>query len=472
MSQAINILQSRFLGVLLCVSLALISSQTFASNTTLTPLGSIQAGNADGSIPVWKEPVDIDVYYDGLLKTLESEKPLYTITASNYPTYKHLLSHGQVALFEAYPKTFTMPVYRSHRSFYPPKWFTKLSSVNAGSAQLNEHGEVIGHEVGIAFPAPTKGEEVILNHILNWRGIAVQFEALEAIVDYKGEYNPIKNFLLVSVPYGDPYKAANIPKHISTYYMSKTIFPKRLSGGSVVFLQSYLPLTKPSQAWIYVAAQRRSRRAPEAGYDMLMPNSGGIRVVDEMNMFTGALDRYNWELIGKREMLIPYNNKALNEPFNAKNLSKLDEVLTPLHINPFYTRYERHRVWEVKATLKEGQRHIYKERIFYIDEDAWTIVMDDKYNDQGDLVRFSFRYSGHDNQIPGHRIILDAFYDLENKRYFMQAPITDTVIYGQKSINKKRFTPKAMNKFSKESTDTLYIDPSHITLDAYKKKLK
>ena len=34
----------------------------------------------------------------------------------------------------------------------------------------------------------------------------------------------------------------------------------------------------------------------------------------------------------------------------------------------------------VDSTLKEGQRHLYSRRTFYIDEDSWIAVADDMYD--------------------------------------------------------------------------------------------
>jgi len=46
-----------------------------------------------------------------------------------------------------------------------------------------------------------------------------------------------------------------------------------------------------------------------------------------------------------------------------------------------------HRVWVVEATLKEGKRHIYSKRTFYIDEDSWAALASDEYDGHGQLYR-------------------------------------------------------------------------------------
>ena len=59
----------------------------------------------------------------------------------------------------------------------------------------------------------------------------------------------------------------------------------------------------------------------------------------------------------------------------------------PGHLAPERLRYELHRVWVVEATLKEGERHIYARRVFYVDEDTWQIAVGDLYDGRGELWR-------------------------------------------------------------------------------------
>lgn len=81
------------------------------------------------------------------------------------------------------------------------------------------------------------------------------------------------------------------------------------------------------------------------------------------------------------------------------------------------TRYELHRVWEVQGDLKEGQRHIYAQRNFFIDEDSWMIVLADHYDARGTLWRVG---TGHlmqvyNKQIPAYGV--ETLNDLLAGRY-------------------------------------------------------
>ena len=43
-------------------------------------------------------------------------------------------------------------------------------------------------------------------------------------------------------------------------------------------------------------------------------SSDGLRTTDNFDMFSGAPDRYDWKLVGKKEMYIPYNSYKLDSP--------------------------------------------------------------------------------------------------------------------------------------------------------------
>ena len=101
-----------------------------------------------------------------------------------------------------------------------------------------------------------------------------------------------------------------------------------------------------------------------------------------MQGFFGSLDRFQWKLIGKQEMLIPYNNNGLIG-------AKLDDAIAKFHLNPDHVRWERHRVWVVEASVASGKRHAVPKRRYYLDEDTWLIALVDGYDAEGKLWRTS-----------------------------------------------------------------------------------
>ena len=80
--------------------------------------------------------------------------------------------------------------------------------------------------------------------------------------------------------------------------------------------------------------------------------------------------------------------------------AKQDDLLKPNHLNPDLVRWEQHRVWVVEATLREGKRHVYSKRTFYIDEDSWAAVASDEYDARGQMYRAGFAYMAPSYDLP------------------------------------------------------------------------
>lgn len=117
--------------------------------------------------------------------------------------------------------------------------------------------------------------------------------------------------------------------------------PSRLAGNVLLVHDTLDQLKEPRMAWIYNAGQRRVRRAPQVAYDSPGTGSDGS-TSDNFAMYNGAPDRYDWKLIGKKEVYVPYNGNRL-----ADQDVKYEDILQTGHLNPDLTRYELHRVWEV-----------------------------------------------------------------------------------------------------------------------------
>ena len=214
-----------------------------------------------------------------------------------------------------------------------------------------------------------------------------------------------------NVPSGSEQKLNNI----IFYYLSFTKTPARLAGGAVLVHETLDQVKQPRLAWGYNAGQRRVRRAPNLAYDTPIAAADGLRTADDTDMYNGAPDRYEWKLVGKKEMYIPYHNYQLIDP----KLS-YDDVLQTGHVNPDLARYELHRVWVVEGTLKSGQRHIYSKRVLYLDEDSWGAAMVDQYDGRGELWRVSMAYLINYYDRPTVWTGLDVFHDLRARRYHVQ----------------------------------------------------
>ena len=146
--------------------------------STLTPFGSIRAGNADGSISAWTgENLTLPADFENgtTPQFFTDEKPLYSITGANYTKYQDKLPAGAIALLQKYPN-FRLDVYLTHRTAIAPQYVYDNIYKNATNAQLSADGNsVTGAYGGIPFPFPKNGNEVMWNHELSWQGTTVQY---------------------------------------------------------------------------------------------------------------------------------------------------------------------------------------------------------------------------------------------------------------------------------------------------------
>jgi mannose-6-phosphate isomerase-like protein (cupin superfamily) len=74
-------------------------------------------------------------------------------------------------------------------------------------------------------------------------------------------------------------------------------------------------------------------------------------------------------------------------------------------------------VWVVDATLKQGARHLYKRRTFYIDEDSWQILAVDAYDKRDQLWRVSEGHAMTYYNVPSLWTALEVHTDLQAGRY-------------------------------------------------------
>jgi hypothetical protein len=58
------------------------------------------------------------------------------------------------------------------------------------------------------------------------------------------------------------------------------------------------------------------------------PGSAGLSTYDDAWLFNGAMDRYDWKLVGKKEMYIPYNGYRLYNAKNPADVTKAGHVIS------------------------------------------------------------------------------------------------------------------------------------------------
>ncbi len=129
-----------------------------------------------------------------------------------------------------------------------------------------------------------------------------------------GQYTPVQfdeeTYLLYSLPNMTPEKLNN---RILLFKQTVTA-PARLAGGILLVHESLDQVKQPRDAWLYNPGQRRVRRAPQVAYDNPGTAADNMRTSDQLDMFNGAPDKYDWKLVGKREIYVPYNAYKLAGP--------------------------------------------------------------------------------------------------------------------------------------------------------------
>ena len=423
--------------------------QAKALSAELTPLGAVKAANADGSIPAWTggitEPPAGYTVGDHHLDPYAQDKILYTIDSKNVAKYQALLTPGQIKLFETYPDTYKMNVYQTHRSASFPEHVYQAAIDNATSAELTEGGNGITKAaVGVPFPIPANGLEAIWNHILRYRGEKIIRQGGQAAPTASGDYTFVGFDDQMMLPYNvKGAQASELEQNNILFKFKQSVTePARLAGTALLVYDTMDQIKKPRQAWTYNTGQRRVRRAPNVAYDAPGTAADGLRTTDDFDMFNGAPDRYTWELKGKKELLIPYNDYRLHS-----DKLTYDDIIKAGHINPEHVRYEKHRVWVVEANLKDNIRHTYKKRVFFLDEDSWQIAITDIYDNRDELYRVGVAHGLNYYELPAQWSTLEVFHDLQSRRYIAMGLDNEASMYNfSADLDERSFTPSALSR--------------------------
>jgi hypothetical protein len=382
--------------------------------TTLTPDGAEKAGNQQGTIPEWTGGYTTvwKGYKSGQPRPdpFADEKPILRITAANADEYTDKLSEGIKALLKRFP-SYRLDIYPTHRTAAAPQWVYDDTFRNATRARTTHGGVSIeGAYGGIPFPIPTTGAEVMWNHLLQWSGESARWGFRTLIVAGGRRILASGGTFDAQWPYYD--KDGSLEKFRGIFGLIKllTTAPPFRVGENLLVHDPVDQFGQGRRAWQYLVGQHRVRRAPTISYDNPDTVASGYNFFDEAFMFNGALDRYDWKLLGKREMFIPYNCQDFH-------VQKVDVALGPDHVNPDHLRWELHRVWVVEATLASGKRHVMPKRRFYVDEDTWAVASADGWDAGGRLWHVSHSVPMIVPEVPAVVTIPYIIYDFQKRGY-------------------------------------------------------
>lgn len=353
----------------------------------LTPVGAEKGANKDGSIPAWQGgDAATPGWAYGKSRAAhfkyQGDKPLYSIDAGNVDKYADKLSPGQIQQIKQ-AKGYRMDVYPSRRTCNNPDFVTENTKKNVTTAKLGPDGWSLKEATvpGIPFPLPKSGTEVMWNVKMKYAGAGFEFPTLyTALSPRQGstEWIAATSTQTYYFPWGKKGSAALSslpPVEYFTYFSYKS--PTALAGQSLA-ITNYLD--KTNEVYYYFPGQRRVRRMPTYAYDAPQIGFENQYTMDEPRMFNGTIERFDWKLVGKKELIVGYNAFGMYDPS-----VKFNDVAKDPGVNSANRRYEQHRVWVVEATVKPGVRHVAPKRTFYVDEDSWAIVVADDYDAQGKL---------------------------------------------------------------------------------------
>ncbi|WP_428312264.1 DUF1329 domain-containing protein [Hydrocarboniphaga sp.] len=390
-----------------CAAYAKVADEQAAElGQRLTPVGAEAAGNAAGTIPAW-QPLRQETMKRGD-NPYAQDKPLYTVTAANVAQYRDRLTEGHQQLFKIFPD-YTMPVYPSHRSASYPDWFIEATKKNAQRVELTHNGYGFCCTAqGFPFPIPKNGTEVLWNHIMRYNTRGFRGYTNSAEIATNGAYVVERSYSELAYAYNDPKTTAEKLGNQNLYLFTKVVAPATRAGDATLLRVPLDRIKDLTGVWIWT--ENRPRRIGEVGYDN--PLHDGLMTHDQVDMFNGPLDRYTIKLLGKREMLVPYDSYRLYD-----DKLKYKDIIRAGHINQDLARYELHRVWVLEAQVKQGTSHVYKRRVFYVDEDSWIVVAEDMYDQRDQFWRSAESHSINFANVPVMVNGIQVHYDLQSRRY-------------------------------------------------------
>ena len=418
-------------------------------DSVLTPMGAERAGNKGGTIPDWNPDFQPPANYkpgDPYPDPYGDEKPILTITKDNFRQHEDKLTPGLQAMFKTYPRSFKMNIFPSHRDGAYSEFFQEKSKLNATRAELVEGGNGIINAFGSTpFPIPQNGVEAVWNMGMTAGAYYRNSTTHDVMVYRNGRQLVGRNTVIRLTPYYDSesdlktFVKQEFPKLLQ---INLTHAPTREKGKSTLVHEFVNRDEKPRAAWSYTPGVRRVRRAPTVSYDTPQ-GLGKIRTTDSSYGFNGNIDKYDWKLLGKKEMYIPYNGYKFESPD-----VEFKKLLTKGHPDPEFMRYELHRVWVLEANLKRGERNIYKKRQFFIDEDSWLPILVDQYDNRGTLWRISVQNSLNMFDLPGIERRTMLYFDLISREYLANEMFNKE---NQKPVNENAkqvsyFTPGTLRK--------------------------
>ena len=395
-----------------------------------TPFGAERAASKSGLVPAWTGGVSTppagwepSMFPPDLFG---GEQPLFSVSADNQDKYASLMCDGQREMFRRFGGDgFRMDVYPAHRTACAPQYVYDNTKLNVARAQPGAGGLVYGIQgavCGTPFPIPSSdpnvaGAQIIWNHLQRWGGAYLFTNESNYVVGSGTRTLTTLVAFWMRAPYyvegttPEEYAAHNI--YLDEYV--ENLAPPNQVGGKILAKYSSNTQVTPDTAFEYLQGLGRVRQLPGTEYDIPASEYDDAANYDEIWGWNGALDRYNWKLLGKKEMIVLYNQHKMH-------MSQPNDVMGLKFVNPDLTRYEVHRVWVVEARLAPGKRHVEPLRRFYVDEDTWAVLATEAYDDQNNLWKFGQTINQCQPDLPGTRMNGNWLTNFQAANYLFELP--------------------------------------------------
>jgi hypothetical protein len=261
----------------------------------------------------------------------------------------------------------------------------------------------------VPFPNPSTGLQLVTNHVQRYTGGGIERWGLAYPVRPNGEtYGVGYRFRRIYASHLEGAPPGLLFAALLTYTA-----PASLSGQIVLVHEPVDFVSGRRSAWVYSAATRRVRRAPDLAYDAVSDGSEGMLTADQVDGFNGSPDRYEWTLLGLQERVVPYGSLGLTRPGLA-----VSEWLGRGSVQSRWLRFETRRVWVVEARLRRGESHLYPRRRFHIDPDSWTILLEEAWSARGALWRVALHGITPLPDGLGPMTRYSIYHDLDSGSYF------------------------------------------------------
>jgi hypothetical protein len=285
----------------------------------------------------------------------------------------------------------------SHRDYAAPEVYREATRSFQGQAKLGPENSLVDYRAGQPFPMeeidcagdPQAGAKIAWNFVRRWEGSGGTARFYYSYWD-RGEELPLyyegraQGVSLAFRP--EPQYAehdGDVFRREKRYVASGPQVDAPFEARGIALLtyrykSSYGPTAeaKNDDTWVYVPTLRRVRRISTAQRTDAV--SGTDFTLDDLFSFNGVIPQYDWECLGKMEIIAPMNTKVRGYPYEP------DHNFGPYGLSFADDRWELRRAVKIRF-LPRNPDHPYHHKDIYIDEQTLEPLYSFAYDGKEEL---------------------------------------------------------------------------------------